>query len=197
MWQFPWFSVVLLATSSCAYPTPADIPPHSWTTVGDQLFLHGCNKDGLFNGTQLSLARKFSILTVEKGQGLALPGYAEDKMAAIAAQWKAARQAAGLPPGRALFYMNAKLDWTFYKLHAAMRAHPAWAVQRAGAASGEPCTAHGDPTFPQPTGGLLCFNHSQPAVRRAFIATCVNATASTASGGGGFDGCFIDSAGWA
>ena len=34
--------------------------------------------------TELDLASKFSLLTVEKGQGLSLPGYADDKMAAIA-----------------------------------------------------------------------------------------------------------------
>ena len=32
------------------------------------------------------------LLTVEKGQGLALPGYATNKMAAIEAQWKAHRK---------------------------------------------------------------------------------------------------------
>jgi hypothetical protein len=50
-------------------------------------------------------------MTVEKGQGLNLPGYADEKMAAIARQWKAARTALNLPEGWALFYINAHFDW--------------------------------------------------------------------------------------
>lgn len=86
--------------------------------------------------------------------------------------------------------MNAHLDWTFYKLHHQMELNPSWAVQRDLGVSGEPCLQHGDPTFPQPPNGLLCFNHTKTATRTAFVDACVNATTA-----GGFDGCFIDSAG--
>jgi len=86
------------------YPVPSKLPPHSWSSVGQKLFIHGCNKAGLFNASELALAAKYSIMTVEKGQGLALPGFADGKMEAIAAQWKAAR-----PDGWALFYLNAKV----------------------------------------------------------------------------------------
>ena len=120
------------------YPVPSALPPNSWGTVGGKLFMHGCNKDGLFDSDGLKLASKFSFLTVEKGQGLNLPGFADDKMAALAAQWKAARRKQGKPEGWAMFYLNAKLDWTFYRLHAEMLAHTTWPVQRNGATSGEP-----------------------------------------------------------
>lgn len=173
------------------YPVPSTLPPHSWATVGGQVFIHGCNKDGLFNASALEVAGKFGLMTVEKGQGLSLPGFADSKMAAVAAQWKAHRRAANLPEGWALFYLNAKLDWTFFELNAQMQANPSWAVQRNGATAGSPCFARGDSSFPQPAEGLLCFNHSIPAVREAFVQACVNATRH------GFDGCFIDSAGYA
>ena len=54
------------------------------------------------------------------GQGLALPGYADDKMAAIARQWKAARRALKLAEGWALFYLNAHFDWPFFAVHSQM-----------------------------------------------------------------------------
>jgi len=86
--------------------------------------------------------------------------------------------------------LNAHLDWTFYKLHHQMMMNPTWSVQKDFASSGDPCLQRGDPTFPQPTDGLLCVNHTKMATRTAFVSACLNATTL-----GGFDGCFIDSAG--
>ena len=179
-------STNLVSLQQHDFPAPTSLPPHSWKTVGDKLFLHGCNADGLFTPSALKLATRFSILTVEKGQGLALPGFADEKMAAVAAQWKAARRAAGMAEGWSIFYLNAKLDWTFYRLHAEMEAHSSWPIQTGGAERGEPCRSHGDPTFPQPADGLLCFNHSKAAVRAAFVAACVNATTPVAQHGGNY-----------
>lgn len=182
-------ATAVAAPRAAGYPIPSALPPHSWATVGNKLFIHGCNADGLFSPSALALAAKFPLMTVEKGQGLALPGYADDKMAAIAAQWKAARRKLKLAEGWALFYLNAHFDWPFFALHSQMEAHPSWPVQANGAASGEPCRQHGDHTFPQPADGMLLFNHSRQDVRAAFVNACVNATRH------GFDGCFIDSAG--
>jgi hypothetical protein len=177
----------LLVTS--AFPVPTALPPHSWKTIGDKTFIHGCKAEGLFNASELALASKFPVLTVEKGQGVYLPGYAEDKMAAIAAQWKENRKSMGMPDGWAMFYMNAHFDWTFYRLHAEMLQHPTWAQQQNDHTEGDPCLQNGDPEFPQPAEGMLLFNHSVEDCRNAFIATCVNATTNN-----GFNGCFIDSA---
>lgn len=171
-----------------SYPVPSALPPHGWDTVGHKLFIHGCKATGLFNSNELHLAARFPLMTVEKGQGLELPGYADDKMAAIAAQWKEARRAQQLPEGWALFYLNAHFDWPFFAIHEQMEAHPIWAVQSNRAVMGDPCLQHGDPSFPQPAGGMLLFNHSRDDVRAAFVNACVNATEH------GFDGCFIDSA---
>ena len=194
----PWAALLLLHAAAAAlpppaagggYPIPSALPPHSWTTVGHKLFIHGCKTDGLFNSSELALAAKFPLMTVEKGQGLALPGFADDKMAAIAQQWKAARRARKLAEGWALFYINAHFDWPFFAIHTQMEAHPSWPVQAHGASSGDPCLEHGDRSFPQPADGMLLFNHSRKDVRAAFVNACVNATKH------GFDGCFIDSAG--
>ena len=176
----------VIATST--FPVPSALPPHNWDTMGGKLFIHGCKTEGLFNATELALAAKFGLLTVEKGQGLALPGFADVKMAAIAAQWKAARRKASLEEGWALFYLNAHFDWPFFAIHAEMEAHPGWPQQLGGASSGDPCLGHGDKSFPQPAEGMLLFNHSHKPVRAAFIGACVNAIQH------GFDGCFIDSA---
>lgn len=100
-----------------SYPVPSALPPHSWDSVGQKVFIHGCKASGLFNATELATAAKFSLMTVEKGQGLALPGFADDKMAAIAEQWKAARRALKLAEGWALFYINAHFDWPFFAIH--------------------------------------------------------------------------------
>ena len=127
-----------LATS---YPVPTALPPHSWDSVGQKLFIHGCKKDGLFNSSELALAAKYSLMTVEKGQGLELPGFADDKMAAIARQWKEARRAAKLPEGWALFYLNAHFDWPFFAIHTQMEDHPIWGLHTANA--GESACARG------------------------------------------------------
>jgi hypothetical protein len=174
-----------------AFPVPTALPPHSWQTVGDKTFIHGCNADGLFNASGLALASKFAMLTVEKGQGLAQPGYADGKMTALAAQWKASRKSLGLSDGWAMFYINANFDWNFYRLHTEMLSQPSWSIQMDGGEEGKPCLKRGDISFPQPEEGMLCFNHSIDKCREAFIGQCVNATATL-----GFDGCFIDSAGF-
>lgn len=51
--------------------------PHDWASLSHRVFIHGCKREGLLNASELALAAKFPILTVEKGQGEDLPGYAE------------------------------------------------------------------------------------------------------------------------
>eukprot|EP01063_Lacrimia_lanifica_P017667 TRINITY_DN24701_c0_g1_i1.p1 TRINITY_DN24701_c0_g1~~TRINITY_DN24701_c0_g1_i1.p1 ORF type:complete len:412 (+),score=99.13 TRINITY_DN24701_c0_g1_i1:71-1237(+) len=183
-------AAVAQCNADAAYPIPSRLPPRNWETVGGRAFLHGCNPEGLFNASELALAAKFAFLTVEKGQGYKLPGTAEEKMAAIAQQWKDERRRQGLAEGTAIFYLNSKLDWTMYKFHEQMESHPEWAAQMGDAVEGAPCRLPGDRTFPQPEEGMLTFNHSVHAMREAFIQRCVDAT------GHGFDGCFLDSVDW-
>lgn len=174
------------ATTGAPQPVPSALPPHSWETVGHKAFIHGCKAGGLLNTPELAVAARFPLLTVEKGQGEALPGYAEDKMAALGRQYKSAR-----PDGWTLFYMNAKFDWNMYRMHETMLSHPEFWLRNASDPRGGPCRSHGDPTFPQPADGMLVFNTSSEPMREMFVDVCANATTQA---GGSFDGCFIDSA---
>ena len=169
-----------------AGPLPTALPPHSWDTVGQKVFIHGCKAEGLLSAEELAVAAKFPLLTVEKGQGEALPGFAEDKMAALSRQYHSAR-----PDGWSLFYLNAKFDWNMYRMHETMLAHPDYWLRNASDPGRGPCRCRGDPTFPQPPDGMLVFNTSSEAMREMFVGVCANATTRA---GGGFSGCFIDSA---
>lgn len=164
------------------YPLPDNLPPHSWETVGHRVFIHGCNKAGLFNESELALAAKFQIMTVEKGQGEAEPGWAEDKIAAIAAQWHKAN-----PAGWSVFYMNAHFNWHMYHMSKVVEANPSFWVYQV---DGSPCRQRGDPSFPQPEAGMLVFNMSNPGMRKLFVDTAVNASQSV----GQFNGVFVDGA---
>eukprot|EP01079_Euglenida_sp_SAG-EU17-18_P008962 gene8962-1607_t len=136
------------------YPRPGALPPHSWDTVGNKVYIHGCNSEGLLSPSELALVAKYPLVTVEKGQGELQPGYAEDKMANLSRQYHT-----GNPDG-----------------------------------SGLPFRRRGDPTFPQPADGMLIFNTTNPDMRKMFVQECLHATTPE---GGGFSGCFIDSASWA
>eukprot|EP00591_Stephanopyxis_turris_P011240 CAMPEP_0195526388 /NCGR_PEP_ID=MMETSP0794_2-20130614/27428_1 /TAXON_ID=515487 /ORGANISM="Stephanopyxis turris, Strain CCMP 815" /LENGTH=394 /DNA_ID=CAMNT_0040657061 /DNA_START=201 /DNA_END=1381 /DNA_ORIENTATION=- len=178
--------LLLLLPARASPPLPTKLPPHSWDTVGQKTFIHGCKAEGLLSAEELALVSRFPLLTVEKGQGEALPGYAEDKMAALSRQYRAAR-----PDGWSLFYLNLKLDWNMYRMHETMLANPSFWLRNASDPDGGPCRFSGDPTFPQPADGMLVFNTSSESMREMFVGVCKNATTDA---GGGFSGCFIDSA---
>lgn len=89
---------LFMYTSGCIFPPPS-LPPTHPTDLLNLPFA------GLLNETELALAAKFPMLTVEKGQGLELPGYADDKMTALAAQWKQKRRDLNLPEGWAMCVM--------------------------------------------------------------------------------------------
>lgn len=84
--------------------------------------------------------------------------------------------------------MNLVHDWGMYRMHQRALTDPALTVTDI---HGKPCRRKGDPTFPQPPNGMLMWNASNPNTRDLLISTCVNATTPA---GGGFDGCFLDSA---
>ena len=199
-------TLIPLLVSSGDFPVPTALPPHSWDTVGHKVFIHGCKREGLFNASELQLAAKFPLLTVEKGQGEDLPGYAEDKMNALAAQYHGARpdgwtlfcasfatalparpparlERARVPPPSTPADINAKFNWNMYRLSETVKSSPPavtggplWVVN----ASGQPCLSHGDRTFPQPAAGMLSFNHSNAAMRALWIQEIVNQTTTAA-----------------
>ena len=169
--------------SSQPYPKPTGNLPVSWDAMRNRVFIHGCKAEGLFNATELALAAKYPFLTVEKGQGEALPGFAEEKMAALSHQYKTAR-----PSGWSFFYLNAKLVWGMYRVADTVAHNPQLAVYTP---QGDLCRVRGDPSFPQPPKGNLVWNVSNADTRNLFVSVCVNATTPA---GGDFNGCFIDSA---
>ncbi|XP_062522191.1 uncharacterized protein LOC134196979 isoform X2 [Corticium candelabrum] len=156
--------------------------PFSWDTV--PVFCHMCKPQGLFNDTELDFIKRFAMVTIEKGQGLNQSGYAEEKMIAAGMQIKKANSSIWT-----LFYMNAILDWPFFKLHDIMLKNPDYWIKHD---NGTAVKFSGDSSFPQPANGMLGFNQSNPNVRKMFTSDCVNATRSKA-----FNGCFIDRANWA
>ena len=99
------------------YLPPPSLPPTHPTNLLNLPFA------GLLNETELALAAKFPMLTVEKGQGLELPGYADDKMTALAAQWKQKRRDLNLPEGWAMCVMMC-LYFHLFNVHAMLSLLP-------------------------------------------------------------------------
>lgn len=164
----------------------ATLPLFSWKTV--PVFWHAANASGLFNDAAVAFIAKsgFASATLEKSQGLYGPDnattFAEDRILAAARQLKTANPA--LP---VVAYFNSVLDWPYYRLATELAAHPSWALRNT---SGLPVLLNGDPSFPQPPGGMEVFDFSQAPVRTWFTAACANLTAT-----GSLDGCFEDRAG--
>jgi len=82
--------------------------------------------------------------------------------------------------------MNSVLDWHFYEMHATYLAHPEWWLRDSN--DSEPVYCPGDKHFNPPKGGMLAFDHANPAVRSWWESVCLKAVAS-----GVVDGCFSDS----
>ena len=121
------------------------------------------------------------MVTIEKGQGSNNPGYAEDKIIAVAKSIKEVNQSIQL-----IFYYNSVLDWEQYRLHEEFLQHPTYWLKNA---SGLPVRIPGDHTFKQPKDGMLVFDFGQAAVRDFWASDCINATKT-----GYVDGCFADRA---
>lgn len=176
----------LTALLLLAPPASALLPAFSWATV--PVFWHACNASGAFNSAALAFltSHPFASVTLEKGQGIngsfADGPTAEARILAAAAQLKAIQ-----PQLPIVAYFNSVLDWPYYALHAAMTAHPEWALQNS---SGLPVLLHGDSSFPQPPEGMKVFDFGAPAVRDWFAGA-----ASTALPPSLIDGCFQDRAG--
>ncbi|EDQ85998.1 uncharacterized protein MONBRDRAFT_11402 [Monosiga brevicollis MX1] len=155
-------------------------PYFSWDTV--PVYVHMCNESGPFNEEALAFMLRFAMITLEKGQGENVSVCcAEDKILEQAQVIKARR-----PDIHVLYYINSVLDWEMYRLHQHMLAHPEhWMYQQAGA----PVRLRGDPTFPQPSDGMLVFNFTTAAGRQFWAQSCINMTQT-----GVIDGCFADRA---
>lgn len=119
-------------------------------------------------------------------------GFAEDKLAALAAQLRTLNPTIFL-----VFYYNANLDLTDYHLFNVTAQW--WLRNSAGKALIAPIDsgAGAIPPFPyngNALGGVPVYDFTVPAMLSAWVEECFTMTANrTATGvGGGFDGCMVD-----
>ena len=82
--------------------------------------------------------------------------------------------------------MNSVLDWHFYEMHTTYLEHTEWWLRDSN--DSQPVYCPGDKHFNPPKGGMLAFDHANPAVRSWWESVCLKAVAS-----GVVDGCFSDS----
>jgi hypothetical protein len=173
-----------VATAAAAAVRP---PPFSWDTV--PVFAETSNVTGPFDARALATLKRFPVFVAEKAYDYPGRGYAEDKLTALAENLRQLN-----PDIFLVFYYNANLDMDDYRLNALSEAAaPTWWLRNS---SGVPMVAPVDsgagsrPPFPyakNSLGGLHCWDHTNPAVREAWVQECLTMTSH-----GGFDGCMVD-----
>ena len=187
--------MLLCAAATASVDVPQ--PPFSWRTV--PVFAETSNVTGAFDSTALSTLRRFPLVVAEKAYDYAAPGYAEDKLAKLVLALREGpdRDVTGQALKRPLhpflvFYYNANLDLTDYRLHATFTAHaPSWWLRNS---SGVPFIAPIDsglgqrPPFPYNAhgGGVPVFDHTVAAARTVWVQECFDMRRA------GFDGCMVD-----
>lgn len=162
---------LLLAAAPALAAIP---PPFSWASV--PLFFHSTNESGLWSAPALERLRAFSIITMDKGQGLSDGSGARPEEARALDAARAIRAAVGAAPA-ILFYQNTMIDWQMYSTHAALVADPALRLRNA---SGEAALFQ----------GMWLYNVTTPAGRAVPAGLC--AELARADAGATYDGCFLD-----
>lgn len=126
------------------------------------------------------------VCTSYEAYDFAGPGFAEDKLSRLAAQLRLAN-----PNITLVFYYNANLDFTDYRLYDITRQHaPSWWLRNAtGAVYMAPIDSGkgARPPFPY-TDGVPVYDFTVAAMRDTWVQECFNVT----SPAGGFDGCMVD-----
>jgi len=152
------------------------------------VFFHSCNRSGLFSQAALNTISRFSMVTIEKGQGFdtGQAGCAalQERPPCAEAMIKEQLRRVKMHNTRVttVFYMNLVLDWYFYDMHTMLESKPAW--QLLDSRSGKPMRVSGDKVFDPPPEGLLVFNHAVGEMREHWKKICIKS---------GADGCFADS----
>ena len=160
--------------SSIHYPT------FSWDTV--PVFWQGCNVSGAFNDTALDALEKFSMVVIEKGQGMngTIPGwYAEDYQNEAAKQVKQRNKNIEL-----VWYVDSVQDWVMYKMHYEFLNHSDWWLRNC---SGDIIYQHSGAQWKQPPQGMLTYDFANKSCVDWWQSKCYNMTKN-----GYFDGCNID-----
>lgn len=171
---------------------PRLTPRFSWQTV--PVFAETSNISGIFDDSALQTLAKFPLFVAEKAYDYPGIGYAEDKLLRLAERLRALN-----PNITLVFYYNANLDLTDYRLHAlAARHRPKWWLRNS---SGSVFVAPIDggpgnrPPFPYNAhgGGVPVFDFTVPDMRQAWVQECLNMTSPPSLPGRGFfDGCMVD-----
>jgi len=139
--------LALLAAVAAQVQALPQWPSFSWDTV--PVFYHSCNFTGEYTDEALKTVAKFPMVTIEKGQEVALPAppYAETKIGNTLKRVKALNKNIST-----IFYYNSVLDWPFYKLHEEFLNHKDWWLKKS-ATDASPCRIGGDGSFPVRAGG--------------------------------------------
>lgn len=179
-------SLTLAVVAAClGSATALSTPLFSWGTP--PVYVHTCNSSGPFNDAAISALARYPLVTIEKGQGLFLvpdtKGGAEKRIVEALAAVKAVNSSVFT-----LFYYNSILSWDMYDLGQYLEATPALCLRNK---TGGCVRIPGDPAFPQPHGGLLVFDFTNPTVRKLWTQECANLTRDYPHV---VDGCFADRA---
>ena len=162
------------------------VPTCPWHTL--PIFAETSNITGPFDHDAIQTLAKFPLFVAEKAYDYASPGFAEDKLAALAKELRAVN-----PAMKLVFYYNANLDLTDYELYniTAQHATNGWLRN----SSGDVWIATIDsgtgarPPFPyngNSLGGVPVYNFEEQGVRDAWVEECFTMQKR------GYDGCLVD-----
>ena len=162
------FTVVVAALVSTS---GAVLPQFSWDTL--PVFFHSSNNSGPYSADAIRVIAKYSMVTIEKCQGLYLKNVDDEDEMVLA--MKAIKQAN--PKVATYFYMNAYRDRPeMTRMARQLQQHPEWALHDK------------DGNLVTVTKNIWkVFDLSNPDMRQWWLKACMDAL-SAANG----DGCFCD-----
>ena len=164
----------------------AVMPMHEWTTVGHMSFFHRSNTSGPFADAAIGVMSKFQMVTIEKWQGIDVPGGNETMEKNIVGELKRVKDVNASVS--TIFYYNSVCDFPqydeLYSQYVAMPEH--WLRDASGATVFQSCAGFDNSSYPS---GMPVYNHADTVARDLWISECVNATNT-----GVVDGCFVDRA---
>ena len=168
-------------------PPQPSAPRFSWRTV--PVFAETSNVSGVFDEEAIGVLARFPLFVAEKAYNFPGKGFAEEKLTRLAARLRARNANMTL-----VFYYNANLDFTDYRLYNTSAAHASdwWLRDAKGTVFKAPIDAGAGarPPFPYNAhgGGVPVYDMTVQGMRDAWVQECL----SMASRAGGYDGCMVD-----
>jgi hypothetical protein len=160
-------------------------PVHSWETL--PVYLHSSNRSGFWNDTALAILARYPMVVIEKWHcqgGESSQPYsppAGEPCARLTQEERMIQQCAVIkrhsPRLSCIFYMNAAIDFEWYKLHETLVRHedegylPDWALR------------YENKSFVELTSRET-FNFANRSMALEFAATCARAVETGAVDGG-------------